>query len=113
MSGPLVGTAAGLSKAEVEKASSEFHEIAYQLSKQLGFDSTNLNDAQKARIYHYYVPVFKWIQTQLAANKGKGPLVIGISAPQGCGKSTLVEQLEQLFQWCVQVVRKKRARSRM
>jgi len=24
---------------------------------------------------------------------------LGISAPQGCGKSTLVEQLEQLFAW--------------
>lgn len=26
-------------------------------------------------------------------------LQLGISAPQGCGKSTLVEQLEQLFTW--------------
>jgi D-glycerate 3-kinase len=24
---------------------------------------------------------------------------LGISAPQGCGKSTLVEQMEQLFAW--------------
>ena len=24
---------------------------------------------------------------------------LGISAPQGCGKSTLVEQLELLFEW--------------
>ncbi len=24
---------------------------------------------------------------------------LGISAPQGCGKSTIVEQLEALFNW--------------
>lgn len=28
-----------------------------------------------------------------------GPLVLGISAPQGCGKSTLCEQLESVFQY--------------
>lgn len=30
--------------------------------------------------------------------KKSGPLVLGISAPQGCGKSTLCEQLESVFQ---------------
>lgn len=55
-------------------------------------------DAQRARVYQYYVPVFKWIEGQLKGCRDK-PLVIGISAPQGCGKSTLVEQLELLFKW--------------
>lgn len=57
-------------------------------------------DAQRARVFQYYLPVYKWIEGQMGAKgKASGPLVIGISAPQGCGKSTLVEQLELLFQW--------------
>jgi D-glycerate 3-kinase len=44
--------------------------------------------------------VYFWCQKQLTAHRATGsksPLVIGISAPQGCGKSTLCEQLEALF----------------
>lgn len=34
------------------------------------------------------------------ANLSQTPVTqLGISAPQGCGKSTLVEQLEQLLAW--------------
>lgn len=54
----------------------------------------------RRRIYQYYLPVFFWAQGQLAAHRAAGtpgPLVLGISAPQGCGKSTLCEQLEDLF----------------
>jgi D-glycerate 3-kinase len=46
------------------------------------------------------LPVFFWCQAQLASHRASGaagPLVVGISAPQGCGKSTLCEQLEALF----------------
>jgi hypothetical protein len=63
----------------------------------------HIPDAQRARVYQYYVPVFKWVEGQMGgeAKKARGgrPLVLGISAPQGCGKSTLVEQLELLFKW--------------
>lgn len=55
-------------------------------------------------MFHYYLPVFFWAQEQLAAHRaGAGnpaqatPLVLGVSAPQGCGKTTLTEQLVELF----------------
>lgn len=54
----------------------------------------------RLRIYQYYLPVFFWCERQLKAHKASGapgPLVIGISAPQGCGKSTVCEQLEVLL----------------
>ncbi|KAB1218609.1 D-glycerate 3-kinase, chloroplastic [Morella rubra] len=59
---------------------------------------------QKARFYHYYVPVFLWCEDQISQHRSMfkdgedvPPLVIGFSAPQGCGKTTLVFALEYLF----------------
>jgi len=54
----------------------------------------------RLRVYQYYLPVYFWCERQLIHHRNSGakaPLVIGISAPQGCGKSTLCEQLEYLF----------------
>ncbi|MED6183098.1 hypothetical protein PIB30_034938 [Stylosanthes scabra] len=60
---------------------------------------------QKARIYHYYIPVFLWCEDQIKQHRSTfkneediPPLVIGFSAPQGCGKTTLVFALDYLFQ---------------
>ncbi|EFJ45240.1 hypothetical protein VOLCADRAFT_94435 [Volvox carteri f. nagariensis] len=56
----------------------------------------------RLRIYHYYLPVYWWVSQQLEQHRKAGhqtALVLGISAPQGCGKTTLVEQLQQLFTW--------------
>lgn len=58
-----------------------------------------MTEAQRDRVYRYYLPVFGWVRAQVAAHKksgAKGALVIGISAPQGCGKTTLVTELERL-----------------
>jgi D-glycerate 3-kinase len=74
----------------------------------------SLDTVQRLRIYRYYLPVFFWVRAQLdaharehekkkknSATSGSAaappPLVLGISAPQGCGKTTLTEQLTELF----------------
>lgn len=52
------------------------------------------------RIFQYYLPVFFWCWDQVKAQKSSGnkkPVVIGMQAVQGCGKTTLVEQLQELF----------------
>lgn len=76
------------------------------LRQQLGFDEV-MTPAESRRIYHYYLPTAMWIEKQLAEHRNKWteqgnegpppPLVLGVSAPQGCGKTTLVGQLERLF----------------
>lgn len=59
-------------------------------------------------MFQYYLPVFFWVRAQLEDKKmreirGAGgapssaPLVVGIQAPQGCGKTTLVAELETLL----------------
>ncbi|KAK9014056.1 hypothetical protein V6N11_005228 [Hibiscus sabdariffa] len=59
---------------------------------------------EKARFYHYYIPVFLWCEDQISEHRSQfkegediPPLVIGFSAPQGCGKTTLVFALDYLF----------------
>jgi D-glycerate 3-kinase len=81
-----------------------------QQQKRVAFAS--LDPAQRLRVYHYYLPVFFWARAQLDAHHARArgppppsaaaaspapPLILGISAPQGCGKTTLTEQLTQLF----------------
>lgn len=64
----------------------------------------SLSPPERARIYHFYVPVFLWCQEQLKRHRTTfgddvdvPPLVIGVSAPQGSGKTTLVFSLDYLF----------------
>lgn len=102
--GPLLA-AACITPAQVQQDLGTWQKLGQQLALQLGFNHDSMDDTQKLRIYHYYLPVFFWIKQQLQEHKQKHqgqtapPLVLGISAPQGCGKSTLVEQLEQLMAW--------------
>ncbi|XP_039117359.1 D-glycerate 3-kinase, chloroplastic [Dioscorea cayenensis subsp. rotundata] len=64
-----------------------------------------LTAPQKMRLYHYYIPVFVWCEDQISRHCSQfadgdevpPPLVIGISAPQGSGKTTLVFALDYLF----------------
>ena len=82
--------------------------LGRRLGEQLKFDpEAPLSVAQSERIFHYYLPVYMWVRQQMAehakAYAAAGgqppapPLVLGISAPQGCGKTTLVSSLEGLF----------------
>lgn len=101
-SGPLLPKI-GLSRDSVLESMDEWLELGLRLSRHLGFNELFLAEDERRRIYHYYVPVFFWCKKQLAQHRGQftgeevPPLVLGISAPQGCGKSTLVYSLDYLF----------------
>ncbi len=52
------------------------------------------------RIHHLYLPIYFWaramVRTQQQQQRG-GAVALGLSAPQGCGKTTLVELLVERF----------------
>ncbi|XP_043700931.1 D-glycerate 3-kinase, chloroplastic [Telopea speciosissima] len=102
-SGPLVEKL-GLTTEMVESSIDKWLMLGGYLSRLLQFNELQLTIPQKTRIYHYYIPVFFWCEDQISKHnsmfKDKDeipPLVIGFSAPQGCGKTTLVFALEYLF----------------
>lgn len=100
--GPLVSKA-GIDPDSVLDCFDKWLELGIRLSRQLGFRELFLTEEEKIRIYHYYIPVFFWCKQQLEQHRSQftgnevPPLVIGITAPQGCGKSTLVYSLDYLF----------------
>lgn len=101
LSGPLLGSC-NITEASVRSNASEWERLGRRLASQLQFDHDAMDPVQKLRIYHYYLPVYWWCRHQLELHRQQGnstALVLGISAPQGCGKSTIVEQLEALFNW--------------
>jgi len=53
----------------------------------------------KRRVDEYYVPIYMNLRSSMLDHREKKdtPLFVGISAPQGCGKTTLVEYMETLF----------------
>eukprot|EP00877_Chromochloris_zofingiensis_P011372 jgi/Chrzof1/6489/Cz18g13070.t1_GLYK len=104
-SGPLLKVC-GITAEDVQRELETWERLGRRLAVQLKFDYANMDDIQRLRIYHYYLPVALWVHKQyqqhLQRHAGTTPppaMVLGISAPQGCGKTTLVEQLEQLFNW--------------
>jgi len=66
-------------------------------------ETHQLTEAEAVRIYQYYLPVYFWIQSLLDAHQAtneattKKPLTVGLSCPQGGGKTTLVDALNALF----------------
>ncbi|KAK3259915.1 hypothetical protein CYMTET_31101 [Cymbomonas tetramitiformis] len=92
----------GLAPEAVSKNLDWWKELGTLLINNLQMDSENLTDAERERVYQYYLPVYHWCQSQLQRHKEQNagtcqPIVLGLSAPQGCGKTTVVEQLEALF----------------
>ena len=49
-----------------------------------------------ARVFDLYLPVFYWCRGVVAGGAG-APAVVFVSAPQGCGKTTLCDALVELF----------------
>ncbi|KAI8466130.1 MAG: hypothetical protein J3K34DRAFT_454677 [Monoraphidium minutum] len=107
--GPLLRVC-GLGPDHVAEHRATWECLGRRLAEQLGFDHDAMDDVQRLRVYHYYLPVYFWVDGQLQQHRAAAaaaaadgapppPLVLGISAPQGCGKSTLVEQLGELFDW--------------
>lgn len=92
--GSAIGSAIGLKENEITSYGEEAAFLASSLSLSLDIP------ADRARILEYYLPVLGWV-TRLAkqhkASGKAGPLVIGLSAPQGCGKTTIVESLSLLL----------------
>ncbi|KAG2324548.1 hypothetical protein Bca4012_039054 [Brassica carinata] len=102
-SGPLVEKI-GITPEKVGQAIDKWLLYGSQLCRLFQLNELKLTIPQKARLYHYYIPVFVWCQDQIALHNSKfkdgddvPPLVIGFSAPQGCGKTTLVFALDYLF----------------
>jgi len=58
---------------------------------------TNKPARLERRIFQYYIPVYNWIRRFRDKIDKRSTLVVGISAPQGCGKTTLSEQLKSML----------------
>ncbi|KAG4947905.1 hypothetical protein AAZX31_15G012100 [Glycine max] len=103
-SGPLLDKI-GITQEQVAESIDNWLLYGRYLCRLFQLNELYLTEPQKARIYHYYVPVFLWCEQQIAEHQSKfkdgediPPLVIGFSAPQGCGKTTLVFALDYLFE---------------
>ncbi|CDO98083.1 unnamed protein product [Coffea canephora] len=102
-SGPLLDKF-GLTTEKVAESIDKWLLYGSKLCRLFQLDELYMTEPQKVRIYHYYVPVFLWCEDEISQhmstfNEGEDipPLVIGFSAPQGCGKTTLVFALDYLF----------------
>ncbi|XP_057772965.1 D-glycerate 3-kinase, chloroplastic isoform X3 [Salvia miltiorrhiza] len=103
-SGPLLDKV-GLNQDKVAESIDKWILCGSQLCRLFRLNELFLTEPQKVRIYHYYIPVFMWCEQEISLHSSKfkdeddiPPLVIGFSAPQGCGKTTLVFALDFLFQ---------------
>uniref|UniRef100_A0A5B6ZE39 D-glycerate 3-kinase, chloroplastic n=1 Tax=Davidia involucrata TaxID=16924 RepID=A0A5B6ZE39_DAVIN len=103
-SGPLLDKL-GLTSEMVAESIDKWLEYGLHLCRLFQVNELYLTIPQKARFYHYYIPVFLWCEQQISHHmsifkdgEDVPPLVIGFSAPQGCGKTTLVFALDYLFQ---------------
>ncbi|CAN0892117.1 D-glycerate 3-kinase, chloroplastic [Linum grandiflorum] len=102
-SGPLVAKI-GLSSETIAESIDKWILYGSLLCRLFQLSDMYLTEPQKARFYHYYIPVFIWCENQISKHMSQfkdgdevTPLVIGFSAPQGCGKTTLVSALAHLF----------------
>ncbi|KAI5414033.1 hypothetical protein KIW84_058247 [Lathyrus oleraceus] len=103
-SGPLLDRI-GLTPENVAESIDKWLTYGRQLCRLFQLNELFLTEPQKVRLYHYYIPVFLWCESEIVQHRSKfkdgediPPLVIGFSAPQGCGKTTLVFALDYLFQ---------------
>ncbi|KAI3512628.1 hypothetical protein L1887_19946 [Cichorium endivia] len=103
-SGPLIEKL-GFTPETIGESIDKWLTYGFYVCELFKLNELYLTTPQKARIYHYYIPVFLWCEQQISDHRSTfkdgddiPPLVIGFSAPQGCGKTTLVFALDYLFQ---------------
>ncbi|KAF5739127.1 D-glycerate 3-kinase chloroplastic-like [Tripterygium wilfordii] len=102
-SGPLLSKL-GLTPEIIAESIDKWISYGTLLCRVFKVNELYLTVPQKARFYHYYIPVFFWCEDKISKHRSQykdgeeiPPLVIGFSAPQGCGKTTLVFALDYLF----------------
>lgn len=94
-------TLTALLPIEVQQLQKDFDRLKRQKVftklQELSPDSTYERVTQQ--IDTFYIPLYLYLKTILGKhrNKASSPLFVGISAPQGCGKTTLTTLLEILF----------------
>jgi len=113
LASPLAHRAAGVRAALVAADAAgdggRARRIVLELIAHLGIDRSAMSPSEAHRVYEYYLPVALWVLSRLdahhAAHEGSTgasakppPHVVGLSAPQGCGKTTLVEALVAVFE---------------
>ena len=77
----------------------EWHTHGSALAQSLAAPNTK-ESVLSSRIYHFYLPVYFWCREIVRKARSKEPncaVGIGLSAPQGCGKTTLVDFLTGCF----------------
>ena len=105
LGGPLIDQLSISREDATDDEVGRWTSVATRLCEQLSMDQTSLDPAQASRVYRYYLPVYLWCVARLDAHRSNAapggacpPLVVGLSAPQGCGKTTLVTQLTKLLE---------------
>lgn len=68
--GPLIKKL-GLTPEMVVLTIDKWLECGLQLCRLFGLNELNLTTAQKARFYHYYIPVFLWCEAQILNHRSK------------------------------------------
>lgn len=91
---------------------SDWLNASVDIAVSLGINPATASEAEHRRVFHLYLPVFFWLK-RLLENKKKaashdgdlyhaagngGALVVGVNAPQGCGKTTLVEEMQRMLE---------------
>lgn len=102
----LVFRAARLDGRNVDWA--EWARLGGVLEAALGAKTDDDRAALRERVHRYYLPLFFWMRGMVTAAGAKWdgtgeappPVVMGISCPQGGGKSTMVRLFEILFAKC-------------
>lgn len=109
--GPLFPSLALTPEDVTPERVEDWSALAGRLCSHLGLDARALGDADASRVYELYLPTHLWLVRRLEAHRarhaaassasaatatpaGRPPaLVVGLSAPQGCGKTTLTRAL--------------------